>query len=316
MWRKITTLAAPVRVAFGYGGTTTGRAAAGFAKGGGGGGGGSGGGGSSFRGADKKPSVEDGIEGRILIHDKTGKPMKEYVEPLDYSTYYPITLPLRKPYSGKSELLDEEEFGEGSANTFDEDSVVPAQELGLRNESEEDKLLFFQLPSSLPLGKLPVAKTEKAPETSSSANGKSGNSSVDNTASSSDAKSASSEGSSILKDIPTGFMGKLLVYESGAVKMQLGDILFDAVPGADCIFAQDVAAVNSVTKHCCFLGEMNKRVILVPDVDSLLCNTLEIGFLDQSKSSSWDVGIAAYNGIGDVERNLLGHLYEDVGVPL
>jgi len=28
-------------------------------------------------------------------------------------------------------LLDEEEFGEGSVNEFDEDTIVPAQELGL-----------------------------------------------------------------------------------------------------------------------------------------------------------------------------------------
>lgn len=30
-----------------------------------------------------------------------------------------------------------------------------------------------------------------------------------------------------MKDLPAGFMGKMLVYKSGAVKMKLGDIIFD-----------------------------------------------------------------------------------------
>lgn len=30
-----------------------------------------------------------------------------------------------------------------------------------------------------------------------------------------------------LEDLPDGFMGKMLVYKSGAVKMKLGDILYD-----------------------------------------------------------------------------------------
>eukprot|EP00253_Pinus_taeda_P008619 PITA_08619 len=205
------------------------------------------------------------MQGGRLGDGMAKKSGKEFVEPLDYSTYYPVTLPLRKPYSGKSELLDEEEFGEGSVNEFDEDTIVPAQELGLWNESEDDKILFFQIPASLPLGKLPGVRNTKVPESS------------DKGASSSGAQSMSTEETSVLGKLPAGFMGKLLVYESGAVKMRLGDILLDAVPGSECIFAQDVAAINSVTKQCCFLGDINKRVILVPDVDSLLGNTLEIG---------------------------------------
>ena len=30
-----------------------------------------------------------------------------------------------------TEMLDEEEFGEGSTNTFDKDTIVPAEELDL-----------------------------------------------------------------------------------------------------------------------------------------------------------------------------------------
>lgn len=134
--------------------------------------------------------------------------------------------------------------------------------------------MFFQIPASLPLGKLPGVWNTKVPESSDKGASSSGAQSM---SSSSGAQSMSTEETSVLGKLPAGFMGKLLVYESGAVKMRLGDILLDAVPGSECIFAQDVAAINSVTKQCCFLGDINKRVILVPDVDSLLGNTLEIG---------------------------------------
>jgi DNA-directed RNA polymerase III subunit RPC4 len=39
-------------------------------------------------------------------------------------------------------------------------------------------------------------------------------------------------------------MGKLLLYESGAVKMKLGDLLFDIAPGTQIMAAQQLAAVG------------------------------------------------------------------------
>ncbi|MED6175124.1 hypothetical protein PIB30_075487 [Stylosanthes scabra] len=49
-----------------------------------------------------------------------------------YYSYYPVTLPLRRPYSGNPELLDEEEFGEAAeSRTYDENSTNQAKELGL-----------------------------------------------------------------------------------------------------------------------------------------------------------------------------------------
>ncbi|KAA3490044.1 DNA-directed RNA polymerase III subunit RPC4 [Gossypium australe] len=65
---------------------------------------------------------------------------KEYKEPWDYYSYYPVTLPMRRPYSGNPEFLDEEEFALANA-TFEEDSVEPAIELGL------------MLPPTLPMTK-------------------------------------------------------------------------------------------------------------------------------------------------------------------
>lgn len=59
----------------------------------------------------------------------------------------------------------------------------------LQDESDETKMVFFQLPN------LPAIKR--------------------------------STDSSSLEDLTPGFMGKMLVYESGAVKLKLGDKLFD-----------------------------------------------------------------------------------------
>lgn len=41
-------------------------------------------------------------------------------------------------------------------------------------------------------------------------------------------------------------------------------------PGMDCLFAQDVVAVNTEEKYCSNIGELTKRIIITPDVDSLL----------------------------------------------
>ncbi|XP_015075051.1 uncharacterized protein LOC107018972 isoform X1 [Solanum pennellii] len=174
---------------------------------------------------------------------------KEYTEPWDYYTNYPVTLPVRRPYSGNPELLDEEEFGEASQSlTYDENSIKPAMDLGLMEENLEEKMFLVQLPT-MPMLKQSI-KTEGSEMANSSKPSK--------------AKACS------LNELPAGLMGKLLVYKSGAVKLKLGETLFNVSPGMDCSFAQDVVAVNTEEKYCSNIGELTKRIIITPDVDSLL----------------------------------------------
>ncbi|KAM7276867.1 hypothetical protein ACFE04_018733 [Oxalis oulophora] len=79
--------------------------------------------------------------------NQTGLHEKEYKEPWDYYSYYPVTLSLRRPYSGNPK-----EFRETSdTTTFDESTGNPAVELGLMDENAEQKALFFQLPPTLPM---------------------------------------------------------------------------------------------------------------------------------------------------------------------
>ncbi|RWR95323.1 DNA-directed RNA polymerase III subunit RPC4 [Cinnamomum micranthum f. kanehirae] len=206
-------------------------------------------------------STDDGNEICNIVStadasESAPKMEKEYVEPWDYTSYYPTTLPLRRPYLGKPELLDEQEFGKASAD-FDETCINPAAELGL-TDNKEGKMILFHLPHSLPLvnraasrkGK-EIIDTSKPPPT----------------------RNNTSDTACSMKDLPAGFIGKMLVYKSGAVKMKLGDIIFDVSPGTKYNFAQDVAAINVKEKHFCLLGDLDKRAVVTPDVDSLIDDT-------------------------------------------
>lgn len=65
-------------------------------------------------------------------------------------------------------------------------------------------------------------------------------------------------------------IGKLLVFESGAVKLQIGDVLLDVSTGTPLQCRQEVAAVDSQAGHMVFLGELTQRVVCSPDVEQLL----------------------------------------------
>ncbi|KAL0308437.1 UNVERIFIED_CONTAM: hypothetical protein Sradi_5786000 [Sesamum radiatum] len=180
---------------------------------------------------------------------------KEYKEPWDYYTYYPTTLPLRRPYSGNPELRDEEEFAEDpQSSTYDEPAANSALELGLLDENMEETIFFLQLPSILPTIK--QSTNAEVPEADKNANPGKG--------------AEASQKPCKLEDLPAGLMGKMLVYRSGAIKLKLGDTLYDVSAGLNCVFGQDVVAINPEDKHCCNMGEINKRAIITPDTDSML----------------------------------------------
>lgn len=83
--------------------------------------------------------------------------------------------------------------------------------LSYQEENSEATMIFIQLPPTLPLTK------------------QTGNISGNETNSRS--KPAASVGSAKktcgIEELPAGFMGKMLVYRSGAVKLKLGDTLYD-----------------------------------------------------------------------------------------
>ncbi|KAK4396859.1 hypothetical protein Sango_1522500 [Sesamum angolense] len=163
--------------------------------------------------------------------------------------------PLRRPYSGNPELLDEEEFAEDpQSSTYDEPAANSALELGLLDENMEETIFFLQLPSILPTIK--QSTNAEVPEADKNANPGKG--------------AEASQKPCKLEDLPAGLMGKMLVYRSGAIKLKLGDTLYDVSAGLNCVFGQDVVAINPEDKHCCNMGEINKRAIITPDTDSML----------------------------------------------
>ncbi|KAL2329357.1 hypothetical protein Fmac_022784 [Flemingia macrophylla] len=175
----------------------------------------------------------------------------EYMEPWNYGRRYPTTLPLRQPMSGDPEILDEKEFGEAAASVeYDENAVNHASELGLLEKSEQKRMFFFQFPATLPLNK----QTNKGKE-------QIGTSTVTG-------EPTKPKGIA-LEELPTGYMGKMVVYKSGAIKLKLGETLFDVSSGTNCVFRQDIVAMNAAQKQCSNLGEISKRVVLVPDLDSI-----------------------------------------------
>ncbi|KAF2311692.1 hypothetical protein GH714_026012 [Hevea brasiliensis] len=101
---------------------------------------------------------------------------KDYRQPWDYKdTYYPTTLPLREPYSGDPELLDEAEFGDAAKKLeYNENTINPAKDLGLLEECDKERMLFFQFPPKLPLVKRSAsAKGKEKAEGSTPSQGKS-----------------------------------------------------------------------------------------------------------------------------------------------
>ncbi|KAF9429408.1 hypothetical protein BGZ76_001332 [Entomortierella beljakovae] len=67
-----------------------------------------------------------------------------------------------------------------------------------------------------------------------------------------------------------GKIGRLLVYKSGKVKMQIGDIVMDVSSGSECSFLQDIVVVDSNNKQAFVMGSVEKRMVCVPNLTQLL----------------------------------------------
>lgn len=129
------------------------------------------------------------------------------------------------------------------------------QELGMLSSTADtdtnEDLMLFQLPSVLPIAAM-VKEDDSAGEQCESR-------------------------PSRLRDLPSMKIGKLLVLQSGAVKMQIGDVLFDVTPSIPCKMRQEAAIVDLNNKECTMLGHITQRVVVTPDVEHLLTNDCMAG---------------------------------------
>jgi len=158
----------------------------------------------------------------------------------------------------ESDAMETEEQTVTATEDESETYNYPASEL-LRNDIKpENNILFFQFPSILP-----EIINNNAMDT-------------DNKFDSNKVKIETPDGKlanvnlDTDKDAPQGKMGKLVIYKSGKMKIKFGDILFDVNPGTDCNFYQNAFSFNAENQEGYILGDIRKRYICTPDIESLL----------------------------------------------
>lgn len=136
-------------------------------------------------------------------------------------------------------ILNQQEFGDGSEeSTYDENATPAADDLDLKvgnlngkvqtiyaclnlfylllrvcwqEENRATSMFFLHLPPNLPMLKQSATANGQQKPNSSGAPGGARN----------------PEKPCSLGELPAGFMGKMLVYRSGAIKLKLGDTLYD-----------------------------------------------------------------------------------------
>lgn len=92
-------------------------------------------------------------------------------------------------------------------------------------------MFFFKLPASLPLLKRSTSRKGKEKV---------------ETHTSSDGGGVSNKGCG-LEELPDGYMGKMLVYKSGAIKLKLGDALYDV---SQTMSLLKLGYMHTQTLHC------------------------------------------------------------------
>ncbi|KAF7370758.1 hypothetical protein MSAN_00709200 [Mycena sanguinolenta] len=173
-----------------------------------------------------------------------------------------------------SESEEEEEF-EDLIEHFARQEAV-AEDPSLR----EERLYFFQFPSPFPTFASPAAPIpDSVPEPVA-------DSSTKRVSFADDTKPGSlpgsARGSMAPPDAPAdakaeetpvidGIIGSLEVYRSGAVKMRLQNgILLDVTAATQPSFLQHAVCLDLAEKRLTILGEVNKRFVASPDMDTLL----------------------------------------------
>jgi len=73
-----------------------------------------------------------------------------------------------------------------------------------------------------------------------------------------------------LQHIKEGKVGKLYVLKSGKLKLQIGENMFDVAQGMPYSFLQELHYLNLEQKEMFNLGDLEKRIVVTPDLESLI----------------------------------------------
>ncbi|OJT01890.1 hypothetical protein TRAPUB_7667 [Trametes pubescens] len=176
-----------------------------------------------------------------------------------------------------SESEDEEEL-EDIIDDFAQTHTANDEETDIRQE----RLYFFQFPNPFPVFRAPEApptatKGKDKAEDGSDEAGKKVTFAEDTKppAPAAAAAAGASGAAEKTEEQPKvdGVVGQLEIYESGAVKLRLPNgILMDVTAATQPSFLQHAVYVDSANKRLSVLGEVNRRFVVTPDIDSLLAS--------------------------------------------
>lgn len=178
---------------------------------------------------------------------------------LDYEQLYPTMLPFMPPPE-EAALRGEQQIHVAAADSaaIQRAEKDVAASLSVREQDEESEQFFLvQLPPMIPQ---PNPKARRALEKD-----------LNSLQLQSDDREPPAKALSPAQ-LPDGQVGRLKVYRSGKVKLQLGSVPFCLSQGIPCEIRHDLASINTeaTPPRMVMLGDFEKRFVLVPDVDALL----------------------------------------------
>ncbi len=73
----------------------------------------------------------------------------------------------------------------------------------------------------------------------------------------------------VLKKLPkNSALGKLKIFKSGKIKMQIGNTMYDITAGINCKFAQELGVLFPKSQEAFFLGKIReKKLIVTPELN-------------------------------------------------
>lgn len=133
--------------------------------------------------------------------------------------------------------------------------------------TQEEELLFLQLPDTLP-GQPPTQDIKPIKTEVQSEDGQ-----MVVVKQEKDREARLAENACTLADLTEGQVGKLLICKSGKVQLLLGKVTLDVTMGTACSFLQELVSVglgDSRTGEMTVLGHVKHKLVCSPDFESLL----------------------------------------------
>ncbi|KAI9064046.1 hypothetical protein FKP32DRAFT_1591458 [Trametes sanguinea] len=172
------------------------------------------------------------------------------------------------------EEQDEEEL-EDIIDDFAQTQLETEEETDVRQE----RLYFFQFPHPFPVFKSPdsenaALKGQAKEEGGGAGKGEDGTGKKVSFAEDTKPPASAAPGdkaAEVEAQKVDGVVGQLEIYESGAVKLRMGNgILMDVTAATQPSFLQHAVYVDGEHKRLCVLGEVNRRFVVTPDIETLL----------------------------------------------